>query len=208
MRKIIDKLLVIITISVAMIFVISSFFINLVVPKDIDSENGLVFGNKKAKVTLVVFEDFKCKYCKEYFNELFPVIKTEYVDTKKIKYVIIPIAFINGSKLLSNAAIAIYELKKDKFFEFLKIISEKKTKNITKQELIEIVATLDGINLEIFEDILDQKVFNNYLEENLVYAQKVMPKFEVPSMYINGHMVDFENIINNLEEQLNYREFK
>ncbi|KKK71660.1 hypothetical protein LCGC14_2911680 [marine sediment metagenome] len=156
MGRIIDKLLVIITISVAMIFAITTFFVDFLVPKNIDTENGLIFGNKNAKVTLVMFEDFKCKYCKEYFNETFPEIKERYIDTGKIKYVIIPLSFIYGSKLLTNAAIGIYELKKDQFFEFISIVSEKKSKNLTKQDLIKIASNLKGVNLEIFNEFLDQ----------------------------------------------------
>jgi protein-disulfide isomerase len=206
MGRIIDKLLVIITISVAMIFAVSTFWVNLLVPKNIDSENGLVFGNKNAKVTLVMFEDFKCKYCKEYFTETFPEIKERYIDTNKIKYVIMPLSFIYGSKLLTNAAIAIYELKKDQFFEFISIVSEKKTKMLTKQDLIKIAKTLNGVNLEVFEEFLDQKVFNNYLDENMEYAKKIMPTFEVPAVYINSHRIDIDKIENAIDERLNYKE--
>ena len=208
MGRIIDKLLVIITISVAMIFAVSTFWIDLLVPKNIDSENGLIFGNKNAKVTLVMFEDFKCKYCKEYFNETFPEIKEKYIDTNKIKYVIMPLSFIYGSKLLTNAAIGVYELKKDQFFEFISIVSTKKSKNLTKQDLITIAKNLDGINLEIFEEFLDQKIFNNYLDENLELAKKIMPTFEVPAVYINSHRVEIDKIENAIDERLNYKEYK
>jgi len=208
MRRIIDKLLVIITISVAMLFAISTFWVDLLVPKDIDSENGLIFGNNNAKVDLVIFEDFKCKYCKEYFNEIFPDIKEKYIDTNKIKYVIMPLSFIYGSKLVTNAAIGIYELKKDQFFEFINIVSKKKSKNLTKQDLINIANNLDGINLEIFEEFLDNKVFNSYLDENLEIAKKVMPTFEVPAVYINSHRVELDKIKNAIEERLTYKEYQ
>ncbi|NGX29808.1 MAG: Disulfide bond formation protein D [Candidatus Anoxychlamydiales bacterium] len=208
MGRIIDKLLVIITISVAMIFAITTFFVDFLVPKNIDTENGLIFGNKNAKVTLVMFEDFKCKYCKEYFNETFPEIKERYIDTGKIKYVIIPLSFIYGSKLLTNAAIGIYELKKDQFFEFISIVSEKKSKNLTKQDLIKIASNLKGVNLEIFNEFLDQKVFNNYLDENMEHAKKIMPTFEVPAVYINGHRIDIDKIENAIEDRLTYKEYK
>jgi len=208
MRRIIDKLLVIVTLSVVIMFMTISFFVNKLVPKDVDTENGLIFGNPKAKVTLVIFEDFKCKYCKQYFIKDFPSIKKSYIDTDKIKYVIMPLTFISGSKLVSNAAIAIYELKKDQFFKFIKIVSEKNVKVFTSDDLIEIAKSLDGINLELFKEFLDQKVFNGYLEENMSIAKKVMPTFEVPTAYINGYRVEIDDIPNEIDERLNLKEMK
>lgn len=208
MRRLIDKLLVIITISVVIIFSVTTFWVNLLSPKNIDIENGLFFGDKKAKVRVVVFEDFKCKYCKKYSNEIFPQIQKKYIDTNKINYVILPLAFIYGSKPLANAAIAIYELQKDQFFEFIKIISQKNAKIQTNQDLIKIASKLEGVDIEIFETFLDNEIFNTYLKDNLAYAKKIMPSFEVPAIYVNGNPIRIDKVINTIEENLNYKEFK
>ncbi len=208
MRRVKDKLIVIITSSVAIMFMSIAFWVNLLVPKDIDIKDGLIFGNEKAKVTVVIFEDFKCKYCKTFFNETFPKIKEKYIDTAKIRYVIIPLSFVYGSKQVANAAIAVYELKKDQFFEFIKNISTKKAKFLTKRDLIEIATNLKGINLEIFEEFLDKKVFNNYLEQNMILAQKIMSTLEIPTVYINGHKVDIDKIENIIDESLNYKAYE
>ena len=84
MKGNINKLLVIITTSVAIVFSTTVFFVDLVIPKSINIENGLSFGNKGSNVEFVFFEDFKCKYCKKYSTEIFPQIKEKYLDTEKI----------------------------------------------------------------------------------------------------------------------------
>lgn len=205
-RKKTDKLLVVITIAVVVFISTTTYWVDLVIPKDIDIEKGLSFGKKGASINLVIFEDFKCKYCKEYANKIFPIIKEKYLDTNIIDYTIIPVAFIYGSKPIANAAIAIYELQQDQFFKFLKIISQKKAKVTTKEDLIEIASSLEGINLEVFEDFLEDEVFNKYLKNNLSYAKKIMPSFEVPTAYINGQRVDIDQILNKIEQTLNHQE--
>lgn len=56
-------------------------------PDKIDVKQGklAVLGNKDAKVTMIEFSDFECPFCKRYFDETFPQIVKDYVDTGKIK---------------------------------------------------------------------------------------------------------------------------
>jgi len=45
-------------------------------------------GNKDtAKVAIVEYSDFECPYCKRNFTDVFPSIKTNYIDTGKVIYV-------------------------------------------------------------------------------------------------------------------------
>lgn len=50
-------------------------------------DNDAVMGNKSAKVTLVEFSDYQCPFCLRHFTETFPLIKKNYIDTGKVKYV-------------------------------------------------------------------------------------------------------------------------
>ncbi len=47
---------------------------------------GPVLGDKNATVTIVEFTDFQCPFCGRHFTETFGKIKTNYVDTGKVKY--------------------------------------------------------------------------------------------------------------------------
>lgn len=201
MKKNKDKLLVIVTSAIALWIGTIIFFENFVSPKHLKIQNALTFGEEKSSVQFILFEDFQCKFCKKYTNEIFPEIKEKYLDTNKICYKIIPLAFMNGSKPIANAAIAIYELNKEKFFEFIKIISEKRTAMFTKQDLIEIVKNLDGIDLKAFIEFLNQEPFNEYLKKNLDYAKNIMKsKFHVPAMYLNGTKVNVKELKVKIEE--------
>lgn len=46
-----------------------------------------VIGNPEAKVTVVDFSNYLCSHCRDHANEVFPLIKRDYIDTGKIRYV-------------------------------------------------------------------------------------------------------------------------
>jgi protein-disulfide isomerase len=40
-----------------------------------------MLGNPEAPLTLIEFSDYQCPYCRRFFEETLPALKTEYVDT-------------------------------------------------------------------------------------------------------------------------------
>lgn len=56
-------------------------------PKIIDLSDSPVRGDSNAKVTIVEFSDFECPYCHQFYNTTYLRLKTEYIDTGKVKFV-------------------------------------------------------------------------------------------------------------------------
>lgn len=46
-----------------------------------------VLGSKDAKVTLIEFSDYECPFCKRHFDQVYPQLKKDYLDTGKVKLV-------------------------------------------------------------------------------------------------------------------------
>lgn len=46
-----------------------------------------MLGKKDAPITIAEFSDYQCPYCRKFFQETFSVLKTEYIDTGKVRYV-------------------------------------------------------------------------------------------------------------------------
>ncbi|MEK7145710.1 MAG: thioredoxin domain-containing protein, partial [Patescibacteria group bacterium] len=46
-----------------------------------------VLGSPDAPITIVEFSDYQCPYCNSFWSETFPQIKTNYIDTGKVKFV-------------------------------------------------------------------------------------------------------------------------
>ena len=78
---------------------------------------GRVLGNAAAPVWVVVVGDFQCEECKRWNDEVFPLIRTEYVTTGRIRlaYVNMPLAaHLNGT---ASALAAVCASAQGKFWE-------------------------------------------------------------------------------------------
>jgi len=51
-------------------------------------------GSSSAKVTVVEYADYECPFCEKFFTQVFPDLKSKYIDTGKIKWVYQDFAFL------------------------------------------------------------------------------------------------------------------
>ncbi len=58
-------------------------------------DNDPIEGKKEAPVTIVEFSDYECPFCKRHFQNVYPEIKKNYIDTGKVKLVFrdLPLTF-------------------------------------------------------------------------------------------------------------------
>ncbi|PGK51483.1 hypothetical protein CN918_27205 [Priestia megaterium] len=76
-------------------------------------------GKEDAPVTMVVFSDFSCPHCKIFDKTVLPKIKSELVDTGKVKLKFMNFAFINASSTVAaSASEAVYKQNPKEFYKF------------------------------------------------------------------------------------------
>jgi protein-disulfide isomerase len=56
-------------------------------PREVDTSDALAIGDPDAPVTIVEFTDFQCPFCSRHFQQTFPRIQADYVDTGLARYV-------------------------------------------------------------------------------------------------------------------------
>lgn len=66
-----------------------------------DSRDARMLGRRDAPVTIYEMSDFQCPFCRRHALETFPILKREYIETGKIRYVFInfPITEIHPNAL-------------------------------------------------------------------------------------------------------------
>ncbi|MFC0186980.1 DsbA family protein [Fictibacillus aquaticus] len=87
---------------------------------DIDYSGQPFLGDENAPVEMIEFGDYKCPACKNFNEQLFPVIEKELIDTGKVKFYFMNYAFINvDSERSAKFAEAVYkELGSETFWKF------------------------------------------------------------------------------------------
>lgn len=164
-------------------------------PAKVDVKPGTLalLGESNAKVTIVEFSDFQCPFCRRFFIDTFPQIKSEYIDSGKVKlsYRHFPLSFHPAAQKSAEAA----ECANDqgKFWEFHDLIYEKQE----AQGQGTIQYTTDDIKTWASELGIDTAVFNDCLDSGK-YASKVSEDANAgakagvdgtPGFFVNGKRI-------------------
>lgn len=164
-------------------------------------------GSSNAKVTLVEFADFQCPFCAEWQNLIFPRLKSEYIDTGKVRFVYWDFPFLGDESTKSSEA-GLCAKDQNKFWEFHGYLFSKQDG--------ENEGAFNDANLKKFaqETSLDTATFNKCFDAR-TYQAVVDDSFNTassygvnstPTIYINGWkfegMMPYENYKQVIESEL------
>jgi protein-disulfide isomerase len=107
--------------------------------EEIDYSNQPFLGEESAPVSIVEFGDYKCPNCKNFTDNVVPLVVKEFVDTGKAKFYYFHYPFINvDSDRTAKFSEAVYhELGNEKFWEFHELIFDKQPED-TRYETIDV----------------------------------------------------------------------
>ena len=193
-----NKTLVSITLSILAILILGILVFNkthrieLSPVKQINIEGQPTIG--QGNITIVAFEDMKCSNCKRYDEEIYPYIKSHYIDTGKAQYALIPLAFIQNSMPAGNAALCVYHQKPELFFDYVDYLYQHQPDEAldwaTPETLTQFAQQVPGINIPALATCIQNNTYYTQLEQNLGLAGKVMgDTVQTPSLYINGYAI-------------------
>ena len=124
-------------------------------PKEDDDT---VLGKKNAAVTIIEFTDYQCPFCSRHFTQTFGQIKSEYIDTGKVKYIVrdFPLSIHPNAPKASEATECADE--QGKFWEMHDALFTKQglwSSAPNASELFKEYATELTLNAKNFADCLD-----------------------------------------------------
>lgn len=139
---------------------------------DVPLSGDAVMGSKDAKVTLVEFTDYQCPFCGRNFQQTFPDIIKEYVNTGKIRYVLHDFPLVQLHPNAFNAAVAArcageqgkYWEMHDKLFSNQSALDAKNLPNLAKQA---------GLDTDKFQACLDNGAEANNVRGDMAAGQKL-----------------------------------
>jgi protein-disulfide isomerase len=111
-----------------------------------------VIGSSNAKVTMVEFGDYRCGYCRIYALETFPQLKSEFVDTGKLRYAYRDTMSVGGAQTIavSNATACVAE--QNKFWEFHDLMFAQQERWAGTQPGAALNETLAGLSQQVGAD--------------------------------------------------------
>ena len=160
-------------------------------PTDLQTDGRPRIGRLEAKIEMVVIEDFRCGACRFFTEKIFPHIQSDYIDTGKAFCIVVPVSFLEGSKPLANASLAVYKIAPDRFVSFWHAIFNqfygRRSNGMEQKEILEIAEKIGGIDLKKMREYVESNAFYPQLDQNLDWAKRIMGNdFGTPALYVNG----------------------
>ena len=144
-------------------------------PKEVSVDGDPVLGNKNAPLTMIEFVDYECPFCKRFYVETLPQIKSEYIDKGKVKFVMrdLPLSFHQNAHKESQAAECAREQGGDTaYFKYHDEIFKRTTSNGTGLALtqLSVIANDLGLNGSSLQGCLDSEKYKAEVDKDLADA--------------------------------------
>ncbi len=155
----------------------------------IDVKGEPALGNANAPVEIVEFTDYQCPFCERAFQQTYPQIKKDYIDTGKVRYVVkdFPLSIHPEADEASEAANC--ALDQGKYFEMHDLIFASQDQwagSSDPKSIFKGYAQQLGLNAGTFNSCLDS---GKYTAEN---QQDISEGLQAgvsgtPTFFINGN---------------------
>jgi protein-disulfide isomerase len=161
----------------------------------------IVEGKDDAPVTIIEYASMTCSHCATFHQTTYPTLKSKYIDTGKVKYImrefpLDPLAA--GAFMLARCA------GKDKYHAMLEILFQKQ-KDWVVQKPIEpllAIAKQPGFTEQSFNACLqDQKLLEG-IEATRTRAAEKLGVNSTPTFFINGKVFRGAMTVEDLEKEI------
>lgn len=153
-----------------------------------------ILGKSDAPVTIVEYASATCPHCAAFHKDVFPQLKSEFIDTGKVKFIFREFPF-------DDLALAAFMLARcaspEKYFPMLDVLFEQQQVWASKEARVELgkIAQLAGIG----EDGFDKCLKNEDLAKGIMAIRdKAANTYGVeatPTFFVNGKLIRGEHSI-------------
>ena len=178
-------------------------FIALSNPSYAETIKPIIDGNSNAKIKLVVYESLTCSHCATFHNNIYPVLKNEFIEEGiiSIEYKSFPldIAALNASKLAHCKNDGNSEL-----LHFLYDNQNKWAKGSTAEEYNKnLIKVIKSGNFKIDEQkCLENKLLEDYVLNDRIEGVKKFNVNSTPTLFINGKKFEKSLTFKNLKKAI------
>ena len=163
----------------------------------------MALGPANATVTITEYASMTCPHCADFNEKVFPKLKSEYIDTGKVRYVFRE--FPLDIKAAAGSMLARCVAKDDagKYFAVIDMLFRQQNDWVLKNttETLIRIGKQAGLSGQQVEDCLKDQALLDKIAADQKYASEVLKVNSTPSFFINGEMVkgstfeDFDKVI-------------
>jgi protein-disulfide isomerase len=167
----------------------------------------MALGPANATVTVTEYASMTCPHCAAFTETVFPKIKSEYIDSGKIRFVFREFPLDIKAAAGSMLARCIAKDDAPKYFAVIDLLFKQQSEWVMKNttETLIRIGKQAGLTQQAVEDCLKDQALLDKIAADQKFANEVLKVNSTPTFFINGEMVkgetsfeEFANKINSL----------
>jgi protein-disulfide isomerase len=154
----------------------------------------MALGPATAPVTITEFASMTCPHCAAFNENVFPKIKSEYIDSGKIRYVFREFPLDIKAAAGSMLARCIAKDDSGKYFTVIDMLFKQQSDWVMKNttETLTRIGKQAGLSQQAIETCLKDQALLDKIAADQKYASEVLKVNSTPTFFINGEMLKGE----------------
>jgi protein-disulfide isomerase len=164
----------------------------------------MALGPANASVTIIEFASMTCPHCAAFNKDVFPKIKSEYIDTGKIRYVFREFPLDIKAAAGSMLARCIAKDDSAKYFAVVDMLFRQQDDWVMKNttETLARIGKQAGLSQQAVEDCLKDQALLDKIAADQKYANEVLKVNSTPTFFINGEMIRGETSFEEFDKKI------
>jgi protein-disulfide isomerase len=164
----------------------------------------MALGPANATVTITEYASMTCPHCAAFNETVFPKIKSEYIDTGKIRYVFreFPLDIKAAAGSMLSRCIA----KEDgaKYFAVTDMLFRQQNDWVMKNttETLTRIGKQAGLSQQAVEDCLKDQALLDKIAADQKYAAEVLKVDSTPTFFLNGEKIKGETSFEEFDKRI------
>ena len=164
----------------------------------------MALGPDNATVTITEYASMTCPHCAAFTETVFPKIKSEYIDSGKIRFVFREFPLDIKAAAGSMLARCIAKGDSGKYFAVIDMLFKQQAdwamKNTT--ETLTRIGKQAGLSQQGVEDCLKDQALLDKIAADQKFANEVLKVNSTPTFFINGEMIKGETSFEEFDKKI------
>src|SRR3954463_339377 len=165
----------------------------------------MALGPANATITMTEYASMTCPHCAHFNETVFPKIKSEYIDTGKIRYVFREFPLDIKAAAGSMLARCIAKDDAGKYFAVIDMLFKQQNEWVLKNttETLIRIGKQAGLSQQAVEDCLKDQALLDKIAADQKYASEVLKVDSTPTFFINGEKIKGETSFEEFAKKIN-----
>jgi protein-disulfide isomerase len=150
----------------------------------------MALGSPKAPVTIVEYASMSCPHCASFEQNVFPMIRSKYIDTGKVRYVFREFPLDDAAAVASMLARCIAGGDAEKYFDAIDRIFKQQDQLLAQpKQTLESIAQKAGMSRPAIESCEADQALLNKISVDQKFANATLKVDATPTFFVNGEML-------------------